>query len=306
MGRQHALVCQSLGHRITFVQDVDPTCAQTLASQCPGAAILTGPNEIAWGDIDAVFICTPPHARGSVELAAARAGTPFFVEKPIGLQSAQCAPVLRELQSRPLVTSVGYMSRYRESVRRARAALDGRRVVGVSAFWLAGRYNKPWWLDRAQSGGPFNEQGTHFVDLCRYFGGEIDEVVAVGRASDVEHPLSVSCHFESGASASLLYSCLSQSKQMSFEILCTDGAVALKGYDLALEGSCEPTESALRTETETFCRAVSEGRRDLIESSFEDALRTQLVMDAIAESIATQAVTKVATLAALLVSREAA
>ncbi len=306
MGRQHALVCQSLGHHIAFVQDVDPTRGETLAGQCRGAAILSAPDEIAWGSIDAVFICTPPHARGPVELAAAQSGTPFLVEKPIGIKSEQCVGVLRELQLRPLVTSVGYMSRYRDSVRDARASLDGRRVVGVSAFWLAGRYNTPWWFDRTQSGGPFNEQGTHFVDLLRYFGGEIDEVAAVGRAADMEHPLSVSCRFQSGASGSLLYSCLSRSKQMSFEVLCTDGVVALEGYDLALAGSSQTTESALRTETEIFCRAVSEVRPDLVESSFEDALRTQLVMDAIAESLATQAVTKVRTPATLLVSREAA
>ncbi|KAI6118799.1 putative oxidoreductase C terminal-domain-containing protein [Pisolithus croceorrhizus] len=33
---------------------------------------------------------------------------------------------------------------------------------------------KPDWWDRSRSGGPIIEQGTHFCDLSRYFGGEVD------------------------------------------------------------------------------------------------------------------------------------
>jgi predicted dehydrogenase len=33
---------------------------------------------------------------------------------------------------------------------------------------------KPDWWDKRLSGGPIVEQGTHFCDLSRYFGGEVD------------------------------------------------------------------------------------------------------------------------------------
>ncbi len=33
---------------------------------------------------------------------------------------------------------------------------------------------KPDWWDKSKSAGPIVEQGTHFCDLSRYFGGEVD------------------------------------------------------------------------------------------------------------------------------------
>lgn len=33
---------------------------------------------------------------------------------------------------------------------------------------------KPDWWDKSRSCGPIVEQGTHFCDLSRYFGGEVD------------------------------------------------------------------------------------------------------------------------------------
>jgi predicted dehydrogenase len=33
---------------------------------------------------------------------------------------------------------------------------------------------KPDWWDKTKSAGPVIEQGTHFCDLSRYFGGEVD------------------------------------------------------------------------------------------------------------------------------------
>ena len=287
MGRHHALTCQGSGHRIAFIYDADPDRAAALGPECPNAKIVTDSGDIVWDSVDAVFVCTPPYARGPMELAAIHAGTPFFVEKPIAINSAQCIPVLRALRERPVIHSVGYMSRYRTSVRRARAALAGRTIVGVSAHWLAGKYNKPWWLEPQQSGGPFNEQCTHFVDLFRYYAGEIEQVAANGALEDVPHSVGVSCRFESGACGTLLYSCLSQHKQMLFSVLCTDGAVELHGYDLAFEQSAQSTADALSLEVETFCKAVSDRRQDVIESDFEDAFRTQLAVDAILTSLTT-------------------
>ncbi len=45
-----------------------------------------------------------------------------------------------------------------------------------------------WW-DKTQSGGPVVEQGTHFCDLSRYFGGDITlptvKSVCVGPTEEV-------------------------------------------------------------------------------------------------------------------------
>ena len=97
------------------------------------------------------------------------------------------ADELERLQrTKNLCISVGYMLRYAPVILKAKELLEKK----PPAVLLA-RYNcayseikkQPWW-DTASSGGPVSEQGTHFIDLMRFFGGDIDQdsisAVAIG------------------------------------------------------------------------------------------------------------------------------
>ena len=144
----------------------------------------------------AVFIGVPPDAHATtspprdMELACAAAGVHIFIEKPLScLPPEQVAPVAEALaraEEKGLIVSVGYMFRY------SRAVDEMRRIIaetpgGVRA--VIARYNcayseiaKVEWWDIRLSGGPIVEQATHFVDLSRLLGGEVNlsSVVGVG------------------------------------------------------------------------------------------------------------------------------
>jgi len=45
---------------------------------------------IADPDVDAVYVATPPSSHKEYALAAARAGKPVYVEKPMALSHAEC------------------------------------------------------------------------------------------------------------------------------------------------------------------------------------------------------------------------
>src|SRR3954462_1432954 len=128
MGLQHARSAAALGHRIVVACDVDGARASALAAAYPGCAGLTDTGAIRWEEIDAGFVCTPPFARGPVELFAARAGVPLFLEKPIGLSAAQLLSAANAFRESGAITSVGYMNRYRPSVRKAKKLLEGETV----------------------------------------------------------------------------------------------------------------------------------------------------------------------------------
>jgi len=127
---------------------------------------------------NAVFIGIPPIAHGEVEITCAKAGIHMFIEKPI-----HCGPVekvkevLAEISKKDgLVVSVGYMLRYCKATEFIKKSLGDSKPISILA-----RYNsayvsipKPMWWDIRRSGGPIIEQGTHFCDLLRYFGGDID------------------------------------------------------------------------------------------------------------------------------------
>ncbi|PYV18212.1 MAG: hypothetical protein DMG07_04385 [Acidobacteria bacterium] len=154
----------------------------------------------------------------------------------------------------------------------------------------------PWWLDREQSGGPLNEQCTHFIDLCRFLIGEVVEVWAAARphsaAKHLEGAVAMTLRFANGALAAGLYSCEASEKQIAFEVFLPDGSVRLEGWDLRLKGDppeCGPAarEAIFVKEVAAFFQAIRSGDRSLIQSDFEDAVQTQRVVDAIGRAVKT-------------------
>src|SRR5438552_37492 len=83
MGLTHAKSAARLGHRMVLACDPDLARASALAATYPGCEAVADPAAIRWEEIDAGFVCTPPFARGPVELYAAKASVPLFLEKPI-------------------------------------------------------------------------------------------------------------------------------------------------------------------------------------------------------------------------------
>ena len=47
---------------------------------------------------------------------------------------------------------------------------------------------KPDWWDKSKSAGPIVEQGTHFCDLSRYFGGDVDTSTVVAHSLEWNEP----------------------------------------------------------------------------------------------------------------------
>jgi myo-inositol 2-dehydrogenase/D-chiro-inositol 1-dehydrogenase len=166
MGRERARAAGLLGAKVVTVCDADLERAKTLAGEFQAESVVADAGDLHWQSVDAVFICTPPGCRGAAEIAAIDAGIPLLVEKPIGLSTHHASRVLEALDRHSVINAVGYMNRYRDSVCRARDLIGTTLPIGVVFHWLATQYRVPWWLNREKSGGPINEQCTHFIDLA--------------------------------------------------------------------------------------------------------------------------------------------
>jgi myo-inositol 2-dehydrogenase / D-chiro-inositol 1-dehydrogenase len=297
MGLQHAKSSVQLGHRVTVACDVDSQRAAALASAHPDCVALADPNSIPWDEVDAAFICTPPFARGPVESCAAKAGVPLFLEKPVGLSALQLAPVLAAVREAGVVTSVGYMNRYRPSVQRARALLAADTPLGFAAHWFGAAYRVPWWGDPALSGGQLNEQCTHLVDLARHLVGEVVEANAL--AQPLPHPgrgsasVSIALRFASGALGTIVGGCLALEKQIGCRVFTPRGQIALEGWDFrwspsAPFGEGKDLESAdpFLCEAAAFLGAAISGDASAVLCDVAEAMKTQRVVDAIAAAVA--------------------
>ena len=295
MGKERARSAAACGAQVSIVHDEDRERAQSLASQYAGCVVADQAAEVVRRNPQAIFVCSPPSARGPVELAAIAAGIPFFVEKPIGVTAAQAAPILEELDKTSLVHAVGYQNRCRSSVVHAKQVLEGRTILAISAFWAGRKYLVPWWLRSEDSGGPVNEQATHLIDLCRFLCGEIVELSsALGSAEgDASEPLSaaLTLRFESGAFASLFYSCEANDKQIGLRIITKQGGLTLSSWDLALTqneidstGITTHAEDIFVLETRQFLKAVRADDPTKVACTFDDAWRTQQMVDRIRAS----------------------
>jgi len=242
--------------------------------------------------VDALFIFVPPFAHGDAERAALSANLPFFIEKPIGLDEGFMDEIAAEVENLGLLTSVGYMTRYRKSVQRAREILQEEQpIMAFGGWWGGSPGDHPWWTDKAKSGGQFHEQATHTVDLARYLFGEAVEVFAYsanGFNKGIPHytmddAVTVAIKFANGGIANLMASCSSNaggslfmdvhSLNHNFHFTEWDHHVVIKakGQDPE-EIKGEP--GIFGIEDQVFVDAVRSGDRSGILSPYADGVKS--------------------------------
>ena len=283
MGRERARCVSSLGHVVHTVFDVDDERCRELAAQY-GAHSVIRLEDCFRADLDAIFICTAPGTRGTVEIKCIQQALPIFVEKPIGISATGCEELLLKLEQRPVVNAVGYMNRYRASVLLAQEILRESNILGFSAQWVCKRYNVSWWQDERTSGGPHNDQATHLFDLGRFLIGEVAEVQSLFVSPS---RVATLFRFEGHALGTAFYSCEGSEKDIGMRIFTTQGSLALEGWDFriianSVDGRLADNDGqdVFLEETSAFLGAVRSGNQDAIACSFADAAKTQRVLDA--------------------------
>jgi len=173
-------------------------------------------------ELDAAYFCLPPFAHGA-ELKAIEAGIPFFIEKPINLYLDQARKIAAAAEKKGILTSVGYMTRYRKGVQKVREILKEEPPVLVLGGWIGGSPKVTpevaiwnWWIVKEKSGGQFHEQVTHSVDVARFLCGEVAEVHAfpargfnksTPASYNIEDASVVNLKFANGAIGNLWASC---------------------------------------------------------------------------------------------------
>ncbi|KAH9996883.1 putative oxidoreductase C terminal-domain-containing protein [Russula vinacea] len=138
----------------------------------------------------AVIIGSPPMFRGTtrpgrdVELQVLKyfPEAALFVEKPIATgpenEIEEAFKVSQAIVDSGAICSVGYMLRYLKGVQMIKKIIEDNNLqVMATIARYACAYEaiaKQDWWDKSKSCGPVVEQGTHFCDLSRYFGGDVD------------------------------------------------------------------------------------------------------------------------------------
>ena len=136
-------------------------------------------------DVDAVYIATPPNAHMAYTLAAAKAGKPVYVEKPMAMNFDECWAMIEACQVAGVPLWVAYYRRALPRFLKVKELIDSGaigtpRTVTVTFYrkWRpAEPGNLPWRvLPEIAGGGLFVDLAAHTLDYLDYFLGPIQSV----------------------------------------------------------------------------------------------------------------------------------
>jgi predicted dehydrogenase len=152
------------------IADPDPECAAAANALAPAAAIVSGLDGLLAQRLDGLVIATPSALHAEQAVAALEAGAAVFCQKPLGRSAAEAARVVSAARQADRLLSVDFSYRYTAAVQAIAALLrEGAlgEVFAIEAtFHNAYGPDKPWFYDRAQSGGGcVMDLGVHLIDL---------------------------------------------------------------------------------------------------------------------------------------------
>ena len=240
VGQKRAAAISRLGYKTVLVIDISRDRAVKLSRSLDARWGTDFRAIIEAADVDAVVVATPHSELSTIATACLNAGKHVLVEKPGGRNIAEVSAVNGAAAATGRVAKVGYNLRFHPAVLKAREIVDrgelGELIFIRGRYGHGGRpgYEKEWRFQRSISGGgSLIDQGSHLIDLARWFLGEFTEFDAVLRTffwkTEVEDNAFLTLSTSAGQIAWLHSSCTEWKNLFSFEIYGRDGKLEING-----------------------------------------------------------------------------
>lgn len=228
-------------HQLAACADVQLENAQRLAQQTPGCTATADYQDMLHDSrIQAVIVATPNDLLAPIALDAIRAGKHVLIEKPGARNAAELQPLRTEADKRGVTAAVGFNHRFHPSFQRARTLVDSGECGPV--MYVRGRYGhggrlgyeKEWRADPAKAGGgELLDQGSHLIDLARWFMGDFEHIRGYIATYFWDMPVEDNAFAllttAAGATAFLHASWTEWKNLFSFEIFCRDAKLQMDG-----------------------------------------------------------------------------
>ncbi len=151
--------------------DPSPEMAAEAGKLAPAAARVADLDALLALKPDGVVIATPSALHADQSIAALEAGAAVFCQKPLGRDAAEAARVVAAARAADRLLGVDFSYRYTSGMQAIAGLIRSGELGQVFAadltFHNAYGPDKPWFYDRAQSGGGcVMDLGVHLVDLA--------------------------------------------------------------------------------------------------------------------------------------------
>jgi 1,5-anhydro-D-fructose reductase (1,5-anhydro-D-mannitol-forming) len=196
------------------------------------------------GEVDAVYIATPPGAHVEGALLAAAAGKPAYVEKPMARNTTECDAIIQAMSRAGQKLFVAYYRRALPRFVKVRDLLAGGAVGELTSVSYrmaqplppnADPKNGAWRLDAANSGGGLLlDVGSHTLDLLDYFVGPLDDVAGhaarSGGVGDVEDTVVMRFRTARGVPGAAAWNFAAADKEDMLEFIGSEGRISLSVF----------------------------------------------------------------------------
>ncbi len=126
-------------------------------------------------DLDAVVVSSPNFTHVPLALETLKAGKHLFLEKPVGITTAECRSLLRASEKSNRILMIGHELRYSPYFRKIKELVaDG--AVGKPRMTWCKEFRGPfmpksrnWIEDRRRSGGCLVDKNCHHFDLMNWW-----------------------------------------------------------------------------------------------------------------------------------------
>jgi predicted dehydrogenase len=284
--------------------------------------------------LDFVAIATPTVYHAPMTLAALNAGAHVLCEKPTAMNADEARQMLDRAEALGRVHAIGHELRFNPNRRKIRQLIaDGAigdvrhvNIVNISSTWgdPVTRPANDWWSLAEMGGGRLGANGSHQIDLLRYWLGEIgavsgqvatvvpnrvDKTTGEPWTATADDQVSFTLEMESGALVTVFLSGVARHNMGNHShIFGSEGTIKLADADekLLLARAGEDFADVSETDPNAALPGIGKGiwnvsvvamMRELIDSirtgqppqtaaTFADGLAAQIAMDAVRQSSA--------------------
>lgn len=279
--------------------------------------------------VDLVCIATPTNLHAPQTLKALAMGAPVLCEKPTAMNATEALAMLDAAITAGRIHMIDHELRFNPNRARIAAMIaqgdlgDIRHVniANIGNSWAnpASRPMGDWWSDAAQGGGRLGANGSHQVDMLRWWLGEVDWVTGAapviipdrtdkgtgqGWTATADDLAWLSLEMQSGALAQVFMSGVAAHNIGNLtQVFGSKGTITLDNADEKLwfakagQGFDEITETdpnaslsglnpgiwnvSVVAVLQELCAAIAEGRPLARGATFADGLANQKVLDAV-------------------------
>ena len=291
-GAQHATALPRAGgfHLVGVCRD-KPDGLDAFVARHGGRAYRDAAHLLADPAVEAVVIATPHDRHEDAAMAAALAGKPILLEKPMAPTLDACDRIAAATRVTGVPLMVGHVQRFAAPFLAAKAVLDSGRLgavrFGMSAMvklWMEAN-RQPWHMHHASGGGMLMTAGIHALDrLLWLVGSPVQSVNAVVQAAfhdqEADDSALLLLRFANGAAATVASIAYRDGAPFGgTELVCDKGVMVIDPAGsvkigqgaawtaLDLPASPEPMFDALVEEWRAFGRLIRDGGPNPVDAA---------------------------------------